>query len=202
VDIERADGTPLRYARRDTYANASDLTFTTIWDLYRDVRRIVSNRFADAEITDIHLESRLDDDYRAFELGTVQRFRDGHWTTLKPGSTIRARSGGTLRLRSWLEPRPGSATVGRWVEVRVLTGRYATKRTGRLVVSGGAMTSLASSPDSLRQLLAAMRSAPANASVWGRLQVRTPDGPRHELGHAAAPAVVTGSMSVRVRVVP
>jgi hypothetical protein len=200
VDLVRADGTPVQYTRRNTYASADDITYATLWDLYGEVWRIVSNKFADVRVTGIHLQSNLDGAYRAFELGRVQRLKDGRWTTLKPGGTIQATSGATLRLRGWLKPRAGSVSVGRWVGFQVPVGRYSADRRGTITVSGGASTSLSSKPESLQQMLSAMSSAPTNASVWGKLQVRTPDGPQLKQGHAGAPAVVNGSMSVTVKI--
>jgi hypothetical protein len=201
VDLERADGTPFQYTRKDMYANASDITYATIWDLYSQLRRVVSNRFADVQVTDVTLTASLDEVYRAFALGTVQRFKDGRWTTLKPGGTIKAASGGVLRLRAWLAPRPGSASVGKWVSFKVPVGRYQAGRTGELTVSGGGSTSAAGpKPQSLAQLLSALGAAPTNNSVWGRLQVGTPDGKRLGQGHVATPTVVSGSTSVTVKI--
>ena len=202
VDLVRSDGTPLQYTRSNSYASAADITYETLWDLYGEIWRIVSNKYADVRVTDIHLQGSLDQAYRAFELGRVQRLKDGRWTTLKPGGTIQAASGSVLRLRGWLKPRADSATAGRWVGFQVPVGRYSASRTGELTVSGGAVTGPSSKPDSLQQLLSTMSSAPTNASVWGRLKVRTPDGPQLKQAHAGAPAVVNGSMSVRVKVAP
>jgi hypothetical protein len=201
VDMTKRDGTPLRYTRRDTFASAGDITYADLWDVYGEVNRIMRNRFADVEINDVSLQSSLDARYRAFNLGTVQRYKDGKWNTVKPGGTIRARSGGTLALRVWLKPRPDSASVGRWVTLKVPVGTYSAKRTGELVVSGGASTRGLAKPTSLPKLLTAMSSAPGNASVWGRLQVRTPHGPVLKQGHEAAPSVVGGRMAVTVKVV-
>jgi hypothetical protein len=202
VDMKRADGTPLRYTRKDTFASASDITYATLWDIYGEIWRIVSNRFADVKVTDVHLESNLNESYRAFDLGKVQRRIDGRWATLKPGSTIKAKSGSVLRLRSWLAPRTGSHVSGRWVTFSVPVGSYAAKGTGALRVSGGASTDSAGKPTSLKQLLSSMRSAPTNDSVWGQLKVRTPNGPVHKRGHTSAPAVVGGHTSVTVRILP
>jgi hypothetical protein len=200
VDLVRSDGTPMQYTRRNMYASADDVTYTTLWDLYEDIWRIVSNKYADVRVTGVHLQSDLDGAYRAFQLGRVQRFKDGRWTTLKAGGTIQATSGGILRLRGWLEPRTDSASVGRWVEFQVPVGRYSADRRGMLTVSGGASTSLKSKPDSLGQMLSAMSSAPTNASLWGKLQVRTADGLQLKHAHAGAPAPVNGSLSVTVKV--
>jgi hypothetical protein len=202
VDLVRSDGTPMQYTRHDTYASASDITYATLWDVYNDIWRIVSNKFADVRVTNVHLQGNLDQAYRAFEVGKVQRFKDGHWTTIKPGGTIQAKSGGMLRLRAWLAPHTDSASVGRWVGLKVPVGHYAAKRVGELKVSGGASTSVKSKPDSLKQLLDSMHSAPLNASVWGTVQVRTPGGPQLKQAHAAAPALVSGKMSVRVKIAP
>jgi len=202
VDLVRSNGTHLKYTRSDTYADASDITYETLWDVYRDVWRIVSNKFADVRVTDVHLQGKLDQAYRAFQLGTVQRYQDGHWTTIKPGSTIQAKSGGMLQLRAWLEPKADSASVGRWVGFKVPVGHYSARRAGELKVTGGDSTSVKSTPKSLQELLASMHSAPSNASVWGTLQVRTPDGPNAKRAHAAAPAPVNGKMSVRVKIAP
>jgi hypothetical protein len=201
VDMTRPDGTPVQYTRRDMFASASDISFATIWDVYEEVWRIVDNKFVDVHVTDIELRASLDEAYRAFRLGKVQRFKDGHWTTLKPGGTLKAKSGGTLRLRSWLKPQEDSASVGRWVVFKVPVGSYSANRTGELRVSGGQSTEVSSHPKSLHQLLAAMGSAPKNASVWGQLRVRTPNGPKLKRAHTAAPAVVNGSMSVTVKVI-
>jgi hypothetical protein len=200
VGMKRSNGTSLRYTRKDTYADASDITFGTIWDVYSDIWRIVSNKYADVRVTNVHLESSLDEAYRALSLGTVQRYVGGHWQTLKPDSTVRAKSGSTLRLRAWLEPKSGSAAVGRWVRLQVPVGNYSARRIGELQVTGGASTRSLGKPTSLTKLLSSMASAPTNASVWGRLKVRTPSGPVLKQGHTAAPTVVGGHTSVTVRI--
>lgn len=214
VEMKRPNGTSLRYVRNDKFANPSDITYATVWDLYDDVWRIVSNRFVDVEVTDIKLRSSLDETYRAFNLGRVQRLKGGKWNTLKPGSTIRAKSGGALVLRSWLKPRPGATATGQWARFRIPVGKYAKIRRAGLTVSGGAVTRVGSNPTSLQQLLGSMRAAPKNASVWGQLTLRnggaescrTVAGCRDQRKltrrHVAAPQPVGGKKSVTVRIMP
>lgn len=201
VDLKRPDGTPFQYTRQEKFASTSDITYATIWDLYDEVWRIVSNRFVDVRVTDIRLAGSLDERYRAFGLGKVQRYKGGRWTTLQPGSRIHAKSGGTLALRVWLTPRPGSASVGKWVRFKIPVGDYAKKRYGSLVVTGGQSTSISSKPTSLQRLLASMAAAPKNASVWGELSIGTPRGTKVRRGHTGAPAVVGGAKSVKVTIV-
>ncbi|MPY96990.1 MAG: hypothetical protein GEU97_03185 [Actinophytocola sp.] len=201
VDLTTARGDTLRFSRPDVFASRWDISFNTVDDVWWNLYRIMNNKFAKVEITDVNVTSNLDDDFHALRLGKVQRKAAGRWVTLNRDNTVRARAGSTLKLRTRLLPRGESVDSPRWVRTD-LQVPHRPRRSGTLSVrGGGSMHTGTGGADSLEKMLRMMRRAPHNNDVVANLRVRTGNGPVVRKARGTVASHTTGWRSFDIRVI-
>ncbi|MPY77742.1 MAG: hypothetical protein GEV04_04455 [Actinophytocola sp.] len=201
VDLKTARGDNLRFSRSDVFANRWDISIATVDDVWWNLYRILNNKFAKVEITDVNVTSNLEDAFHALRVAKVQRRVAGRWITLNRDNTVRVRAGSTLVLRTRLLPRGESVDSPRWVRTDVQVPNRP-RRSGTLSVTGGASIHTGTGgADSLEEMLRMMRRAPHNNDVVASLRVRTGDGPVLRKARGTVASHTTGWKYFDIRVI-
>lgn len=136
ISGETADGTPFSIERTNRQTSEWDISYQTIFELGSYVYEIFANRYTDVTFTDIDVDVTFSDEAKMFRIGKVEVLQDGEWKIAKRGSTIRAKAGKTLKLRTTLtsyRDRFGTQVV----EHTLLVPAKAAGRRGYLDVTGG-----------------------------------------------------------------
>jgi hypothetical protein len=204
-----AEGVPFTLDRTNRQSSQRDISYQTIFELGSYAYEILANDFTDVTFTDIDVSVTLDDAPRAFRVGKMEIYRGGAWLPVTAGSTINARPGSTLKLRTTLTSyrnRYGTKTVHQ--SLVVPKARIGSR--GRLMIAGGArewyedeeeFPEADTGPASFEDLIADLAAAPRNDQVTATLELFASGRliTRHKT--AMANEVVEGNRYFWVRVV-
>lgn len=200
-------GEPFTLARTNRYASRYDISFGSIFELADAVYTLQQNEFAAVDIDSVSSTTTLDDEWRAYRMGRIERLgADGVWRGVKQGSVLRTNYRQAIRLRVTLRSFRDELPR-KLIEVRIPMPAEAFPGSGgELVVSGGGGWSEpdidpeASGVDNVQALVDWIARAPRNDQLVGELFL--------ENGSDAQPApvrrlvgdVVRGNRYFRVRV--
>ncbi|MEJ7689262.1 MAG: hypothetical protein WKF76_01855 [Nocardioidaceae bacterium] len=107
-DGTRADGSSWTFTRDDRFASGRDITYSSIFESYRQMSQILHNRFERVKITNVHYRATYSPVYRALEMVKFEIKPAGRWITINrhyPAKTVRA--GSDLPVRVTVLPRSG-----------------------------------------------------------------------------------------------
>ncbi len=212
IHLRRQDGTRLTVHRSDAFADQSDISYATVFDLANALYTIQYVGLDKVTIDSVDTTSTMSHDYAQYTLGAVQLRRHGSWRTLHRNGNLRLVAGSTARFRVHLHSRElGPLVVRTSVPVPV----HAGNKGGVLQVFGGntggfggggdvfaeGSDSASSNPTgSLTDLLKQITSAPHHDQVvtdvtWvDRAGAQT----NHKQSRVSAGHVVDGSFSMSV----
>ncbi len=105
---ERADGAPFELRRANRYASQFDITFESIFELFRQLAIIEANPFEEITFTDVDLRASITEDYLAYGISNVKVSRNGG--PFQPREFLRARPGDELVVRAILRQYRGDRT--------------------------------------------------------------------------------------------
>lgn len=151
------DGAAYTLRDADRYRSASDITYTSPWDVADTVWLLQNIPGVGVDSVTVDGDVITDDTY--YRIRRVEQYRDGAWATVK--SRVRAQAGRTLRLRAVLSDGTTSRNVvWRWDVPRRLAGGE-----GELTVLGGESDWEYLEADSLPEVLRAARTGLRNDQV-------------------------------------
>lgn len=167
-DGTRADGSSWTFTRGDRFASGRDITYSSIFESYRQMSQILHNRFERVKITNVHYRATYSPVYRALEMVKFEIKPAGRWITINrhyPAKTVRA--GSDLPVRVTVLPRSGigDPTV---VRMSVRVPASAEGREGVLYVSGGG-EQFRTRATSFDELLTNLAKAPRNSAVTANI---------------------------------
>jgi hypothetical protein len=212
IDGTREDGSPFTLQRDDIYADASDLTFATAWDLYVAASTLQSNGVEDITIDAVDANATLSRDFDRYVIKRVEVRKAGVWVPLDESRLVKLRAGKTKLFRVQLNS-PKSGLHPLIMEVPV--PRRAVGMFGTLDIFGGNSgafdeggffegdPSLGSEePQTFDELLASLDNAPRNDDVIADLSFYDDQGAvaKKRERRTATGLVVDGAVSVGVRV--
>lgn len=197
----RADGTPWTLERTNRYGSRWDIGFESIWELYEQLDRLGTNRFADPRIESVDVDAGLDPQYADYTIAGVSALVAGEWRPVTQNNTVRLVAGTRQRFRITLQPYRG--TEQRNVEVAVVVPAGTAGSFAELEVGGGGYVSRRSGAKSFDGLLEVLASAPRNDDLVARLHLYDfkTDRQRTSTGMTRVDQVVNDSSWFTARVV-
>jgi len=197
VQGTRSDGSPWQYTRTNRYASGYDITFSSVYESYQQLSKLLANGIEPVRITDVHFEAGYDPKYHALKLTGLEARIRGEWVTIGNGTNrIKVPAGSELRLRVTLDPSGHTDPLRRvGLSVQVPNkGRY-----GFLSVGAGDDVRLKAS--SFDDLLDELAGAPRNDEVTARLFTESRHGEITRTDTELVKDVVSGRKSIKVRIV-
>lgn len=131
---KRADGTPFRLSRSNTYADPYDLSSATAFALADDMSRLIDNGGEKITITSVDTQSTMHEDYAPYTIAKVQVWQARAWRTVGPRHRGVFRAGRIAKLKVRLT---SAEAAPRELRMRVRVPRDAAGRVGTLNVVGG-----------------------------------------------------------------
>jgi hypothetical protein len=181
-----ARGEPFALARTNRFADAWDISYGSVPELYNDISALLGNNFTGVTISDVTVKAWLNPVNRFFSVGKVERNVNGSFVKLTNSSVIKARAGGTVHLRVTLNsPRNAFGSKVVLLSVKVpparagLSGTLAVGQLGQ----GGFGTS-GPAPTSFAGLVNKLANAPRNDQLQAELDVYRNNGSTARSGTA------------------
>lgn len=193
----RADGSPWRYTRSDTFASRWDITFESVYESYRQLSIILHNKFERVNITSVHYNGTYDPVYRALNLEKVEANVGGKWVTVDRKSPIRVQAGSDLPLRVTLLPSDKSQPA----QTVRLSVAVPNKARGGYLVVGEDEYSRGVKASSFDDLLDSLAHSPHNNEVIATLHTESRQGELTDSDSQVVSDVVSGNEFVEVRIV-
>jgi hypothetical protein len=206
----REDGSPFRLHREDVYADASDLTFASSFDLYDALSRLEFNGVEDISLDAVHARATLTRQFDRYLIKRVDVRRSGAWVQLDESRELSLRAG-TTKLFRVLMVSPVSGQRRLTLEVPV--PRRAAGMFGTLSVFGGNSGTFdeqefflddgtGAEEQDVDEILASLRREPGNDDVVANLDFFDEEGTavtkRHRRTATGLP--VDGAVNVGVTV--
>jgi len=207
----RANGRAYTVTRTDRFEARSDLSYTTVLDLYDALATVHFNDVEDVRTDRIRTTTTMSRTYRAYEVARVRALVGRRWRELRTDEPLFLRPGFTKKLRVRLT----SGTLpDRWVQVNLpVPGNIGTK-SGVLQILGGNSSEGpdgsfdegeytapdAKAPATFEQVLGRLRRAPRNDQVVATLVLFRRDGTSRKVSaRATVTAVVDGDLTAPVQ---
>jgi hypothetical protein len=212
IDGTREDGSPFTLQRDDIYADASDLTFATAWDLYVAASTLQFNGVEDITIDAVDANATLSRDFDRYVIKRVEVRKAGVWVPLDESRLVKLRAGKTKLFRVQLNsPKSGlhplimevpvpRHTVGMFGTLDIFGGNSGAFDEGGFFEGDPSLGS--EEPQTFDELLASLDNAPRNDDVIADLSFYDDQGAvaKKRERRTATGLVVDGAVSVGVRV--
>jgi hypothetical protein len=184
----RENGDSFTLRRADVYADASDITFATTFDLYDALSRLEFNGVEDVSLGSVAATATLTRTFDRYLMKSVEMRRAGGWAEVDANSELTLRAGTTKRFRVQLvSPVSGP----RRLVLEVPVPRRAAGLSGMLSIFGGNTGGFSeeeffggdggesaggTEPQSVDEILASLRREPANDDVVANLDLFQEEG--------------------------
>ena len=211
VDGTREDGSPFSLHRADIYADATDITFASAWDLYMALSSMEFNGVEDISLDEVDATATLSRAFDRYVIKRVEVRRSGVWVPLDADRVLKLKAGKTRLFRVQLSsPESGLRPLIMEVPVpRRSVGLFGTLsifggNTGVFSEEeyfGGEMPGGAGEPD-FDEILDALADEPHNDEVVANLSFYGDEGEivKQRERRASTGLVVDGAVTVGVRV--
>ncbi|MGI8993258.1 MAG: hypothetical protein ACR2FP_03045 [Nocardioidaceae bacterium] len=188
-DGTRADGTPWTFTHGDRFASRRDITFSSIFESYSQMSKILHNNFEKVRITDVHYDATYSSKFDALEIAKFEIKPAGKWITITSHRPARRVYAGTdLPVRVTLDPVRGTADPTRVkLSVHIPNARGGE---GVLYVGGGDGSGTKAS--SFDELLTKLAAAPRNDTLAANLVFESRKGLIRDSDTQAVSNVVSG----------
>jgi hypothetical protein len=217
-----AGGQPFSFTRNNKFADQTDISFSSVDEMFGMLATLVFNPFADVKFTGVTMNADVRSDFRQYTVTGLQQFDGSTWVPIKDGDTITVQAGVPLRVRVLLENYRTSAPVPP-VEMTFpvaddASGDGSLDITSGFDSSGGDSGSdSGAQPKTFSELLDQLGKTPQNNDLTGKLTMFGSSGPPPETPAPAPttlldatpapptvtthlPEVVGGSLSIPVTV--
>ena len=134
IEGKRADGTPFKLNRSNTYADPYDVSSTTAFALADNLSTLIDNGGEKITITSVDTHSTMHEYYEAYTVARVQAREGGAWRTVGPRHPGLFRAGTMAKLKVRLT---SDEAAPRELRMAVKVPRHAAGRVGTLSVVGG-----------------------------------------------------------------
>ncbi len=180
-----ADGLPFSLRRTNKYASGYDISFASVFELYRQIRRVAGFRDADVDVTGVHVGAKVVEQNRYRRITDLRVKVGDRYRSVGTLERYRHPAGTPLRLRVELTDHTGGRTV------RDFAFEIARRARGRafLTVAGGESSASGfcflfgdcesgGGSGSFDDLLAKLDGAPRNDDLLAQLTLFRRDRPR------------------------
>src|SRR5262249_28811846 len=86
-----AGGQPFTLTRGNRFADASDVSFSSIFDPMNDVDALINNDITGVSLDKVQINATMSNQVRSFHVAKVQVRRKGVWRTMSPHSLVRVK---------------------------------------------------------------------------------------------------------------
>lgn len=111
IEYQREDGSRHTLTNADRYSDPVAFPDLVTWGVADDIAALQANPFEDVKVLSVKVATTFADGYRAARVSGVQVLRNGKWTTVAPGSTLKVTRGVDYSFRTVLSPAPGTERV-------------------------------------------------------------------------------------------
>lgn len=161
----RPDGRTFSLVRNDSFVDRSSLSYAVADSVYATLDAIVNQGFEKVRITSVTLTGTVSPDLEGYRVSSLKVRQAGVYVT--PKDVVKAKSGGTLRMRLRLVPLAGG--TGRNLDLNVPVPAGTAGSSAFAEAGTGSVYPDVSAATSFPQVLAALRAAPAGDTGRGTL---------------------------------